>query len=396
MAVLIKKINLLISWLKNIIYKEYGTYPNYLIIEIQNLIIEKIKFNNNNISNDIITNSIIYDNQTIILYGCVATHLIFKKYNKLFYNEKNWIDICDNLFNIDLFDNTLTSFINDLNLNQCLISNHYKKNFDNSLFNSHHDMLNYGSNLGIFQLIEHLGDGSFGNVYKGIITDLKEEKIAAIKFIKNIEEEDYLNMCMEVEFSYFSDKIGIGPKIYETFYYQKPDKKLIQIIIMEYFEMNCQDFIENNILDNNKIEIVINKIINIIKQIIFEHYLFNVDIKLQNFVINSILKEDKSYDYDVKMIDFGAHYCEYTDEYSKEEIYYILLYQLFLFLYKINNDIHINILKIFKNEFSKLNRSIFQTLIKRIDNSFFILKSYANQLDINIEQSVFYSEHLFN
>lgn len=188
-----------------------------------------------------------------------------------------------------------------------------------------------------------INNGSYGILLR---FNTVNESIA-IKFIFNIStdpsDQKFSNMENELAFTYFMSENEIGPKVFDTFYYNidydelnslpqlknifkiitthfdnkgktyrqllpiKRNGKLpveIQCIVMKSYDNDCDTVLSDiNINVDTKIKILNQMNELIIKQINLPLYCY--DIKPGNFVVNIA----QNGDVDVKMIDFGADFC---------------------------------------------------------------------------------------
>lgn len=162
-----------------------------------------------------------------------------------------------------------------------------------------------------------IGSGSFGVVYKGTAEEreyitkrvgremVTDEIINIVDVaIKVIDDLDITDVHKEVEYSYYMGEIGVGPKVYDTFFvddkYFGGGKKYTQVIIMEYFDTNCYKALKSSLPQKDKLKIVMD-MINLIKKQ-QNHGIYCYDIKPLNFVYR--IKDKK-----VRMIDFGIDFC---------------------------------------------------------------------------------------
>ncbi len=265
------------------------------------------------------------------------------------------------------------------------------------------------SKLKNIKIGEKLGSGSSGIIYEFTSSDVKGSK-GAVKIIF-FEESEFDYYITEV---LFLEKLSlkIGPELYDSFYTNNNlnnSSNYIYYIFMEYFDSNCNLFLndKNNSINDKKI--VVFKMVSLIKNLIFDYNILCVDIKPHNFLIKKhdyvphiqekikkliniigiekikeILKkcqsekikssektkeikktkeyertteyDSKKYYLDVKMPDFRGDFCKPVNlDKSSREIMYILL------LLQLSSLVPIETLKIIDNDFIFKNRLKYKT-----------------------------------
>lgn len=197
------------------------------------------------------------------------------------------------------------------------------------------------------RLLNLIGEGTFGKVYRAVgkfhggtegmrepfrrITGPASTRDRfAVKFIK---EMDLKEMEDEIRFSYYMGESGLGPKVYDAFYYKIEHYDngtryftYSQIIIMEYMDSSCADALKSrNLSDEIKHSICIQMCELVFKQMT-DFKLVCIDMKPGNFVYKSETNE-------VKLIDFGADFCTLNlrgkfNAHDLSMIYSILILQI--------------------------------------------------------------------
>ena len=217
-----------------------------------------------------------------------------------------------------------------------------------------------------------VGEGSYGKVYLGtaefgpskrIVNVSKQNPRKSIRKIKSPvsskvaikviqgTEHNLNNIFLEVEFCIYMSELGIGPKVYHSFYTKKNDD-ITQYIVMEPMSMSCEKALENkNIPLSDKLEIV-TEMINLLEIQIFDMGLMCTDIKPHNYMVN--IENNKNMG--VKMIDFDSGFCKFDEQsmdYAlkserKKVFFLMMMIQLYLFVAKdqegpfLSNDIFKN------------------------------------------------------
>ena len=154
--------------------------------------------------------------------------------------------------------------------------------------------------LGQYQILEKVGSGTFGAVYKCL--DITNEEIVAIKKMKKVYDnaEDAYNL-REVKVLKQLSEIK-HPNIVQVKKIQFENGTLF--IVFEHLDMNLTEFMkekarkEGRKLTEEEIRIIMKQVLQAID---FRHLrgFLHRDIKPENFIINRDT-------YEVKMIDFGT------------------------------------------------------------------------------------------
>ena len=192
-----------------------------------------------------------------------------------------------------------------------------------------------------------IGSGSFGTIYSAIGEYKGEQIKLALKVIVGINLDE---MNYEIEYSYYMSEIGLGPKIYDAFFFDGREEAavlrrgvwrhhVIQILIMEPFDMSVSGAF-NNIKDEKIIKDLVLQIGDILYSMIFKYNLECIDIKPGNFVYR---KSDKA----VRMIDFGADWCKFKKHYNRREktTFYLMMLIQFFWLAVTTTNIDSKVLK---------------------------------------------------
>jgi hypothetical protein len=216
-----------------------------------------------------------------------------------------------------------------------------------------HDIINKCARKVHNVIIEkELGKGTYGIVYFArarvkenglfVIKDLAIKKIVFVPTVDRSIDLFINEMNYEIEYSHLMAETGLGPVVYDAFYIRGPSK-MIQYIFMEPMEINGWDILSDYDYPDHKKQMIIDDMIDLLYFQIFEHSMYCIDIKPNNFVIKNMESEKPI----VKMIDFGADFCDLDhippiinditqDENSQKEVLYVvLLIQLIITILKI-------------------------------------------------------------
>ncbi len=235
-----------------------------------------------------------------------------------------------------------------------------------------HELLNFCSNLKDIKLTEILGEGTFGIVYLGEAIYKSMKIPIAVKIIKSIlSDKDFEKLDHEITFTYNMGTLGLGPKVYDAFYFINKQGGYKQVIIMDYYKYNGIEALEK--ADKTESIDIITKMINLIKKMVFTHGMYCVDIKPGNFVVNADLNE-------VKLIDFGSDWCFpqklMTD--NEKSLFQILIFQLYFLISNLE-------LSLTKDELDAVYCRHFSNELPGILNSFYgnkklTIKHYVEDL----------------
>lgn len=172
-----------------------------------------------------------------------------------------------------------------------------------------HDIEKCSRNFKSLTLNNIVGKGSFGTVYtaSGTLAKNNNKVNVAVKVIKKIDLDDAI---YESEFSYFMSEAGLGPKIYDSFYYKGRGTfnkgNNTQIIVMESMENSADKKLDNDSLPLVTRLSIVSQMYSILNQMILKYGLMCTDIKPGNYLANTKIKDKPI----VKIIDFGNDFCE--------------------------------------------------------------------------------------
>jgi hypothetical protein len=226
-----------------------------------------------------------------------------------------------------------------------LPSRNYRCQFVQDRNMSDQEIVNQCSNnIRRIKLGEKLGEGSFGIVYKarglyipelerrtGPKGAMESKKVDfAVKFIKNMSEDE---MVKEINFSYYMSETGLGPKMYDAFYFfNELNNSLTQVIFMEYFDTDCDKALKNRDFKQDRKQSICAQMLELIYLQYFEAGLICIDMKPGNFVYR--VADNK-----VKIIDFGEDFCRSNNDgkFSNDDlqlIYSVILLQIYILSYE--------------------------------------------------------------
>jgi hypothetical protein len=130
-----------------------------------------------------------------------------------------------------------------------------------------------------------------------------------------------------VTFSYNMDKWKLGPKVLDAFYIlNESEPRVDQFIIMKRFPFNCEDILKDPNFE--KKPEIIHQMISIIRSMIFDHGLYCMDIKPNNFIVSI------NPNMDVRMIDFDDCTVRlgHFNIANETEFFDIMLFQLYIYV----------------------------------------------------------------
>ena len=252
-----------------------------------------------------------------------------------------------------------------------------------------------------------VGEGTFGKVYIGtaefgpskrIINvskqnprkSMKKSSVSvkvdrtsvAIKIIKG-SVSDLDKIFLEIEFCLYMSELGIGPKVYHSFY-KVMGRDITQFIVMEPMSMSCDKALEKSRIEfTDKIDIV-SEMINLLEIQIFDLGLMCTDIKPQNYMVN-IDKNNKNKG--VKMIDFDSVFCKFDEDSmdyvdKKSECNNVFFLLMMIQLYKLTDPLYRNPFLI--NDIFK-NRCLYAKYIfHSVKDSKLHIKHYVDSNPVNI------------
>jgi hypothetical protein len=251
---------------------------------------------------------------------------------------------------------------------------------DKPLSISHIDTFSDRNNLKV-ELVEI--ENSNGETMKAVIKIM-------IANIDDLEEKE--RIINEAQFSIDMANAKIGPKIYDAFY-EVRESHIFQYLIMEYYDHDGSSFMRSYIISLSQKRMAFKMMIDLIYKQIYKEKLYCIDIKPINFVAR--IKNGFS---DVKMIDFGAHYCNRNYIIFNDNIdlmYYMNVLMLYISISNYNKR-HGNISSVllenedFRNFVADkdLVRSCFQKAKESNDNEYsdidqyFMFYRYTNWLAV--------------
>jgi hypothetical protein len=150
-----------------------------------------------------------------------------------------------------------------------------------------------------------LGQGKFGVVYKG--RNIKSDEEVAIKTEKR--DIDSVYKILKYETTILTHLACNGCKNIPSVYWYGVYLEYT-CLIMSYYSCNLQDYINKKSIDQNKLNMIMIKCIDILENV-HKQWVLHRDIKPQNFMIN---------DGDLYIIDFGlsAIYINENSEHVKK------------------------------------------------------------------------------
>ena len=141
-----------------------------------------------------------------------------------------------------------------------------------------------------YKIIEHIGTGKFGKVYKG--QNIRTKEYVAIKAASN----NCRLMTREVNYLNYLARCGVK-RVPSIYYYGQIGSTQAKCIAMTFFSCDLKTFLSQ--YESKQLTYVfLNECIDILRHV-HQHNVLHRDIKLDNFMI----KDDK-----VFLIDFGFAY----------------------------------------------------------------------------------------
>lgn len=216
-----------------------------------------------------------------------------------------------------------------------------------------------------------VGEGSFGIVFVGDTDPSgRNNKEVAVKITKTpLNEKDFEDLNYEITYSYNMGTLGLGPVLHDAFYIVNSQQNYKQVLIMDFYPYHGADAL--NMADDRTKKSIMKQMINLIKAMIFDHRMYCVDIKPQNFVVDGDLNK-------VKIIDFGNNWCipqELMVD-TEEDLFQILIFQLSILIKRYTNCDHDMVDSIFCRHFSD---NFLKILNKNYDNPRLTTKFYVNK-----------------
>jgi hypothetical protein len=244
---------------------------------------------------------------------------------------------------------------------------------------------------------EKIGAGTFGTVYGGTATYDGQLLNICIKTIKKSVHESQLDTEIsdndrEVSYSYQMGKDGIGPIVYDAFYYVESigtGKKvtITQVIIQELMDIDGLKFISNREVSHDQKVLLVQKMISLVRIQVYESGLYCTDIKAENYMVNVKRSKDSmgrpirtNQISEVKMIDFGSDWCSndislVLPKVIKKDVFFlmnlILLHTLLLGIV-CRGYVDESILDVFDNQRIWTNKKRLMFYIDSVYNSRFI------------------------
>ena len=253
---------------------------------------------------------------------------------------------------------------------------------------------------------KEIARGAYGVVFpasakiKNRNVDIIIKKIIS-KFKTKKDKEQIINsMYLEANYTGLMGKHGIGPLLYDAFYYEHKGV-LYQYLLMQKFDTSVANWLlsDSKALTAKNCETVSLKMINLLYKQIFVLSMYCADIKVDNFVMNEN-------PYMLRMIDFGIEWCNksrlprsyekiksirHHSLTEKKTIYFCLcMIQLFINIVHIGTSIEV--LKMVLRPFYKVdifintleNGDIGNILLDILDNKneqAIVLKHYLKETD---------------
>jgi len=188
-----------------------------------------------------------------------------------------------------------------------------------------------------------IGKGTYGEVYNGTITMRKRTRMTsnvAIKISSYFDQEYIIN---EIRVAYNMSELDIGPKVYHAFYIKLGDNNYRSFIIMELFENNVSNLLEDDNYSLDFKQQIMEQTHLLLEKQILDLKLVCLDTKPQN----TVFKNEE-----VRFIDFGTIMCGSINDYDLKDkdlwFYFILTQYVYLCINDLirskNNAINIKVI----------------------------------------------------